>query len=139
MNYVVHTGFERWLKYPPEQWVRAMSYQHDGLYDAELAPILEELYALFPQPGAPSHPPVLVQVRLNNSIPRHQHDSHTIVFYIDVGEPMCPITIGDEEVPVRDGMVVHILPRVRHEVRRSRSERIRYSLALRWKQGEEHV
>jgi len=104
----------------------------DGIIDPELQPILGDLYALFPQPGEKRHVERLVIVYENRSLARHRHPEWTLVFYIDVGDPVCNIMVNDEEVFIKPGMAVLMPPRTPHAVPRSFSKRPRLSLALRW-------
>jgi len=123
-----------WDRFPAQRWIDSVPRQRDGIADDELRPILKELYALFPQPGEPSHIERLVIVNITRRIASHKHPQHTLVFYIDVGDPVVPLLCNGESIDIAAGMAILMPPNMLHAVAHSYSKRPRVSLALRWKQ-----
>lgn len=121
-----------WDRFPAQKWIDAVPIVAAGIQDPELRPILDDLYALFPQPGEKRHMERLVVVERGRSISSHRHPEYTLVFYIDVGDPVVPIICGGEEIEISSGMVVVLPPNTLHSVPKSYSDRPRVSLALRW-------
>ena len=119
-------------RFPTQRWIDAMPRAADGIQDKELRPVLDDLYELFPHPGQASHIERLVTVMRGRELRAHKHPQHTLVFYIDVGDPPVPIIVSGEEIKISPGMAVLMPPHTLHAVPKSHSDRPRVSIALRW-------
>ena len=104
---------------------------HDHL-TLERQPMLRELYALFPQPGEPSHKPVWVRVSKGGQVAPHRHSQWTLVYYLEPGDPPVAIVVLGERILPQAGHCLILPPMTDHAVEKSESEIQRVSFALRW-------
>lgn len=127
-----------WLEaFPVQRWFDACAVPGKGIQDDDLRPLLDELYALFPQPGMPAYQEVPVLVEYGKDIGPHRHPEHTVVYYVDVGDPVCAILVNDKRIEPVPGTAIWMAPDVLHSVEKSVSERPRLSIAVRWTQEQE--
>ena len=123
--------YSPWLLRSDAQWLRACR-RPITFEQSELAGILPELQALFPQPGWITHPAIPVIVKHGDEITEHAHPQWTLVLYIALGDPPVPVIIEDETWQPERGQVLLLPPRTPHRVPKSESLAWRLSLALRW-------
>ena len=95
--------------------------------------LLPGLYAQLPQPGEPTHEAVQVVIEKGGYIAARKHPEWTLSYYVDPGDPPVAICIKGERIEPHAGQVLILEPETMHCVERSRSERARVSLALRWR------
>jgi len=126
----------KWCQYPVAQWIKAMEVPAWGIMDDVLKPIVQELHDMLPGNGREiQEMPVTVEKGTN--IDMHSHPDHTIIYYVDPGEPECAVLIKNTETGIieriipESGMVIYIPPGVAHGVEISMSERPRVSIAVR--------
>ena len=123
--------YSPWLLRSDAQWLaacrRPITFQK-----SELAGILPELYALFPQPGAPSHPAIPVIIRHGDQVAVHHHKQWTLILYLALGDPPVPVIIERVPLEPQRGQVILLPPYTAHAVPKSKSLAWRLSLALRW-------
>ena len=85
-----------------------------------------------PKPGQDIHSVVPLVFHKGNSLNGHVHPEHTVIFYIDPGEPACALLLSnDRRYCPSPGEVVVLGPDEWHAVEASRSDRPRKSLAIR--------
>lgn len=135
MTYQVFDVDPKWQEYPLERWIDAITPPGLGITDAELMPIVGELFALLPggdmfitSTGEPVVPVVLYN---GDVIPSHRHPEHTLVYYVSVGDPPCAIIVEGERVVPEPGTAIYLPPGTLHAVEASESETPRISLAIR--------
>lgn len=76
-------------------------------------------------------PVVVPQGSKHNAQVPHKHFEWTAIYYVDLGDPPCPILIDGIPVLPEPGDVVVLEPNTLHEVETSKSERERISFAMR--------
>lgn len=131
MNYVKARLDPKWLDIPYERWHRAAVMDGGLAAEPELAPLLDELRAVIPMPGAQDwrrerH----VLLEYGERIAAHTHDEWVALYYVFPGDPPANIHIEGEEIPLTAGDVIAMAPGTLHHVLATESKKPRLAFAM---------
>lgn len=135
MNYEIFSVDPKWQDYSLERWFDAVNPPGKGISDMELVDIIDELFALLPGGErfitSAGFSVVPVVIEKGGVIFEHKHPEHTLIYYVDVGDPPCAIIVAGERVIPEAGTAIYLPPGTPHAVELSKSETPRLSLAIR--------
>lgn len=86
---------------------------------------------LIDKPGHDIHSVVPLIHLKGMEIKRHQHPEHTVIYYVDPGDPAVAIVVDKGRYPPQAGETLILGPNEWHAVERSQSCKPRLALALR--------